>query len=206
MKRSLSGSFTPFPFSAESNKRIIHFIRIYQRVSEKTCRCHFGCRFLTSPTCLRPAITSLAEVVPYLKPCLLTSPSLLSSLLPPPSKGLPHPTTMISRNTLCTVLLSSTVLCSAYQWPDPQYEALERLLYEGTDINNLPTSILTNSCGRRVTNGSPVAAEWLRLVSISIAVHSIRIPVYQFPAIVIPRRRNAQHNGWNWWHGCIDIL
>ena len=76
------------------------------------------------------------------------------------------PAAVTLRAVYFTALVASFVPApSAYQWPDPQYEALERLLYEGTDINDNPTSILTNSCGTRVANGSPVAAEWLRLVS-----------------------------------------
>jgi hypothetical protein len=70
---------------------------------------------------------------------------------------------LVSLSSLHSALFATT---AAYQWPDPQYEVLERLLYEGTDINDNPITILTNSCGKRAGDLSPVAAEWLRLVSV----------------------------------------
>lgn len=88
--------------------------------------------------------------------------------------SLRYSTSMLSLKTvLCLASLHGAflpALVAAYQWPDPQYEALERMLFEGTDNNDKATSILTNSCARRVSNGSPVAAEWLRLVSSTLTL------------------------------------
>lgn len=53
-----------------------------------------------------------------------------------------------------------------YSWPSVQYERLETLLYEGTDIIGLPVGELAAGCKLRDPNAptSTVAAEWLRFV------------------------------------------
>ncbi|KAF9477280.1 heme peroxidase [Pholiota conissans] len=62
---------------------------------------------------------------------------------------------------------------SAYQWPNPRYEALERFLFEGTDINDKALTAITNSCAKRAGSGSPVAAEWLRIAYHDSATYNI---------------------------------
>ncbi|KAF8189020.1 heme peroxidase [Pholiota molesta] len=87
-----------------------------------------------------------------------------------------HPKMMRGFAFLVTISSLHSALfatAAAYQWPDPQYEVLERLLYEGTDINDNPITILTNSCGKRAGDLSPVAAEWLRLSYHDSATHNI---------------------------------
>ncbi|KAF8189011.1 hypothetical protein BJ912DRAFT_1143207 [Pholiota molesta] len=89
-------------------------------------------------------------------------------------------------------------ITAAYQWPDPQYEVLERLLYEGTDIDDNPFTILTNSCGKRAEDLSPVVAEWLRLSYHDSGRSHRRGRERQHPAalhhVVLVRRARAQPN------------
>ncbi|PPQ64036.1 hypothetical protein CVT24_008849 [Panaeolus cyanescens] len=54
-------------------------------------------------------------------------------------------------------------LTSAYQFPDPKYEALEKLLWEGSRLDGLSLSDSAAGCKHRNgPNSGNVAAEWLR--------------------------------------------
>lgn len=69
-------------------------------------------------------------------------------------------------NIVPVVLLLSTPVLADYQWPSPQIDALERLLYEGTEFSGFPIATLATNCVERAADSpSPIAAEWLRLVS-----------------------------------------
>ncbi len=69
-------------------------------------------------------------------------------------------------NLVPVVLLLATPALGDYQWPSPQIDALERLLYEGTEFSGFPIATLATNCIERATDSpSPIAAEWLRLVS-----------------------------------------
>jgi hypothetical protein len=63
------------------------------------------------------------------------------------------------------VALYSTLFVSGYEWPSPQYDALETFLYEGRDLATNDISSIVGNCKFRVGPDSMVAAEWLRFVS-----------------------------------------
>ena len=68
-------------------------------------------------------------------------------------------------NVVPVVLLLATPALGDYQWPSPQIDALERLLYEGTEFSGFPIATLASGCVARAADSpSPIAAEWLRLV------------------------------------------
>lgn len=74
---------------------------------------------------------------------------------------------LLSLACLSLPLLSGLFKVDAkYTWPSVQYERLETLLYEGTDIIGLPVGELAAGCKLRDPNTptSTVAAEWLRFV------------------------------------------
>lgn len=81
----------------------------------------------------------------------------------------------IARLAKIIPLLAAVV--KSYQWPSPQYDALELTLYEGQSPTGQIPADVTGGCQSRVSqDGPPVAAEWLRLVS-----HYYRktnVPVY----------------------------
>lgn len=56
---------------------------------------------------------------------------------------------------------------NAYQWPSPQYDAVETLLYEGRRSDGSSLSSLVAPCRKRAGTGSSVPAEWLRFVRIT---------------------------------------
>ncbi|KJA22076.1 hypothetical protein HYPSUDRAFT_122627, partial [Hypholoma sublateritium FD-334 SS-4] len=61
----------------------------------------------------------------------------------------------------------------AYQWPSPQYDALELTLYEGESPTGQIPADVTGGCQSRVSqDGPPVAAEWLRLAYHDMATHN----------------------------------
>ena len=49
---------------------------------------------------------------------------------------------------------------AAYEWPSPQYDALEDTLFVGTNAR----AFLANNCQLR-DSSSPIAADWIRTVS-----------------------------------------
>jgi hypothetical protein len=63
------------------------------------------------------------------------------------------------------VALYSTLIVSGYEWPSPQYDALETFLYEGRDLATSDISSIVGNCKVRGSPDSMVAAEWLRFVS-----------------------------------------
>jgi len=62
-------------------------------------------------------------------------------------------------------LYLTTPFVSGYEWPSPQYDALETFLYEGRDLATNDISSIVGNCKVRGTPNSLVAAEWLRFVS-----------------------------------------
>ncbi|KDR70797.1 hypothetical protein GALMADRAFT_102888 [Galerina marginata CBS 339.88] len=81
---------------------------------------------------------------------------------------------MLGSLVVASCILTST---SAYTWPSPQYDALEKFLYEGVDINGAPVGTITRGCTKRGNigpqNQSTVAAEWLRLAYHDMATHNV---------------------------------
>ncbi|KAF8171262.1 heme peroxidase [Pholiota molesta] len=75
--------------------------------------------------------------------------------------------------TACLVLVSAN-LARGYQWPSPQYEALESFLWEGGDsrVGN-EISILVADCRTRGDPLSSVGAQWLRFAYHDMATHNI---------------------------------
>jgi len=74
---------------------------------------------------------------------------------------------MLVVNTARIALLALSIVAeqvSAYQWPSPQYDALETLLYEGrrSDGSNLAST--QHPCKLRGSTRGHIGAEWLRLV------------------------------------------
>ena len=66
------------------------------------------------------------------------------------------------------ILLVASLLASqslAYQWPQPQYEQLEQLLYEGTRADGSNIASIVHPCRKRTGTLSSIPAEWLRFVS-----------------------------------------
>ncbi|KDR70676.1 hypothetical protein GALMADRAFT_880845 [Galerina marginata CBS 339.88] len=71
---------------------------------------------------------------------------------------------------------SSTVFgaVSNYMWPSPQFDAIERFLYEGTNVFGSAISALADNCQKRQgPPSSTVAAEWLRMTYHDVATHNI---------------------------------
>jgi hypothetical protein len=64
-----------------------------------------------------------------------------------------------------TVAIHSGLFVSGYEWPSPQYDALETFLYEGRDLGTNTIASIAENCKLRVLPNSVVAAEWLRFVS-----------------------------------------
>jgi hypothetical protein len=57
-------------------------------------------------------------------------------------------------------------IARGYQWPSPQYEALESFLWEGGDSRvGFPLSLLVTACRTRSDSPGSVGAQWLRFVS-----------------------------------------
>ena len=52
----------------------------------------------------------------------------------------------------------------AYQWPSPQYDALETFLYQGQRSDGSNLASLVHPCRKRTGTMASVAAEWLRFV------------------------------------------
>ncbi|KAJ7770508.1 L-ascorbate oxidase [Mycena metata] len=77
--------------------------------------------------------------------------------------GLPRP----------LVLLCFSALVQGYQWPSPQYDALEDFLYEGARPDGSSMAQLVSPCKLRAGTNTTVAAEWVRLVYHDSATHNV---------------------------------
>ncbi|KAF8151527.1 heme peroxidase [Crassisporium funariophilum] len=79
--------------------------------------------------------------------------------------------------TCSTILLvaAGCIQVSAYQWPSPQYDALEGFLYEGQGFNLLNLASVVTSCRARsnAPNASTIAAEWVRFAYHDMSTHNI---------------------------------
>jgi len=64
------------------------------------------------------------------------------------------------------LLLLQSLLTSAatYRWPSPQYDALERLLYEGRRSDGSSLASIVHPCRKRTGTLASIGAEWLRFV------------------------------------------
>ena len=63
------------------------------------------------------------------------------------------------------VAIHSGLFVSGYEWPSPQYDALETFLYEGRDLATNTITAISENCKVRGLPDSVVAAEWVRFVS-----------------------------------------
>ncbi|KAF8963750.1 heme peroxidase [Flammula alnicola] len=72
-------------------------------------------------------------------------------------------------------MATSSLIVSGYQWPSPQYDALEGFLYEGGDrvSGDVKISEIAANCRNRTSPDSNVAAEWLRFAYHDMATHNI---------------------------------
>ena len=70
---------------------------------------------------------------------------------------------------LVIFLSLSTSSLAQYQWPSPQYDALEGLVYEGRRADGSSLAAIVNPCRYRPATNASIAAEWLRFVSISFS-------------------------------------
>ncbi|KAL9715391.1 hypothetical protein Ac2012v2_002054 [Leucoagaricus gongylophorus] len=61
----------------------------------------------------------------------------------------------------------------AYQWPSPQYDALETFLYQGQRSDGSNLASLVHPCRKRTGTMASVAAEWLRFAFHDMATHDI---------------------------------
>jgi len=70
--------------------------------------------------------------------------------------------------SLLSLIAATPLFADAYTWPSPQYDALESQLFEGRAPDFLNVAKATAACQRRdkTSTSSPVAAEWIRLVSL----------------------------------------
>ncbi|KAF9530746.1 heme peroxidase [Crepidotus variabilis] len=86
---------------------------------------------------------------------------------------------------LCTLLLVTIASVLGftvptkinYTWPNPQYDALEKLLYEGTRLDGLSLSDSVSGCksrdGQEGRGTGNVAAEWVRFAFHDAITHNI---------------------------------
>ncbi|KAJ3576656.1 hypothetical protein NP233_g302 [Leucocoprinus birnbaumii] len=78
-----------------------------------------------------------------------------------------------SKKSLTLALLFQAPLSFAYQYPSPQYEALETFLYEGQRGDGSNLASLVHPCRKRTGTMSSVAAEWLRFAFHDMATHNV---------------------------------
>lgn len=71
------------------------------------------------------------------------------------------------------LLLSAASLGSAYTWPDPKYEALEAIVYEGRTTAGSSLTALVHPCKKRVGTLASIPAEWLRFAFHDMATHNV---------------------------------
>jgi hypothetical protein len=71
------------------------------------------------------------------------------------------------------VLSHAASSLSQYNWPSPQYDALEGLLYEGRRADGSSLASIVNPCRYRPDTNASIAAEWLRFVSIAFSLVDI---------------------------------
>jgi hypothetical protein len=80
-----------------------------------------------------------------------------------------HPLAMLHFRFRFTLVLSLAAACLAdtqnYQWPSPQYDTLEALLYEGRRGDGSNLASIQHPCRNRPDSNSSIGAEWLRFVS-----------------------------------------
>lgn len=72
---------------------------------------------------------------------------------------------------------ASVGLTRGYQWPSPQYDALESFLWEGGDTRvGSPIAILVTDCARRGDPPGSIGAQWLRFVS-AFSAHDVHVGI-----------------------------
>ncbi|KAF8809049.1 L-ascorbate oxidase [Phlegmacium glaucopus] len=78
------------------------------------------------------------------------------------------------RLPLVLLLLQSLLISAAtYRWPSPQYDALERLLYEGRRSDGSSLASIVHPCRKRTGTLASIAAEWLRFAFHDMATYNI---------------------------------
>jgi len=82
----------------------------------------------------------------------------------------------IPKKTLALVWLLQSSL--AYQWPSPQYDALETFLYQGQRSDGSNLASLVHPCRKRTGTMASVAAEWLRFVCFAISSRGVRSLIF----------------------------
>lgn len=64
-----------------------------------------------------------------------------------------------------------TSAAAAYTWPSPQYDALERLLFEGRRSDGSNLASIVHPCRKRTGTLASIGAEWLRFVGVVNLFH-----------------------------------
>lgn len=70
--------------------------------------------------------------------------------------------------TLSLLPLQSLLTSAAYTWPSPQYDALERLLFEGRRSDGSSLASIVHPCRKRTGTFASIGAEWLRFVGVVV--------------------------------------
>jgi len=83
---------------------------------------------------------------------------------------------MIGRLPLTLVLYLSVATKfttgEPYHWPSPQYDALERLIYEGNRGDGSNLASIVHPCRKRPTTNASIGAEWLRIAFHDMSTHN----------------------------------
>ncbi|KAF5322145.1 hypothetical protein D9619_001657 [Psilocybe cf. subviscida] len=86
------------------------------------------------------------------------------------------PTRKWSNALLAAAVTTSSLArltAAAYVWPDPQYETLEGMFYEGTSFHGNQFAAFVANCAQRDDRNTTVAAEWVRLAYHDMATFNI---------------------------------
>ncbi|KAF5312801.1 hypothetical protein D9619_003779 [Psilocybe cf. subviscida] len=92
---------------------------------------------------------------------------------------------------------------AVYQWPSPQYEVLEQLLYEGMDLIGGTTGALASNCAPRMN--TTVAAQWLRLAYHDMSTHNITAGTGGLDASIYYELDRAENIGEGMTRSMIDF-
>ncbi|TFK42386.1 heme peroxidase [Crucibulum laeve] len=82
---------------------------------------------------------------------------------------------MPRRSSLPSQILALCISTSSilgYQWPSPQYDALEGFLYEGRRFDGSNMASIQHPCKKRSGTQASIGAEWLRLAYHDTATHN----------------------------------
>lgn len=79
------------------------------------------------------------------------------------------------RTSLFSAITLWTLHSTGYQWPSPQYDALETFLYEGRRYDGSNMASLQHPCKTRSDTGASIGAEWLRLAYHDVSTHDATV-------------------------------